>query len=189
MKRYLLYNVYAALFLGLLCGCAGRAGRREMQEVFLAQVLGVDWAWNEVALTASDGERLLRAEGGSAEKSHQRLKESGEGYVALTHVEHIVVGERSDLRAVLEGALKGEEVGQGAWIWAAEEGTARELLEQAGGGAKRLEAIGSNTAGFRPLSVMEALVWLEETGRVAVPALEMEDGMLTLAGERVWRED
>lgn len=189
MKRAILYNVYLSTLLAcLLCGCGAEAGRHEMEDVFLVEVLGVDWGRDNVALTAADAERILRADGGTAQRSHQRLKEGGEGYVALTHVEHIVAGAQGDLRAVLEGALQGNEVGQTATIWISVDTTARELLEQAGGGAKRLEAIKNNTRDFHPVTVMEALVSLEETGTVVLPAVNMEDGKLTLAGERIWKE-
>ena len=188
MKRLMLYNVYLCLLTAFLCGCGTEAGRHELEDVFLVEVLGVDWGRDNVALTAADAERVLRADGGTAQRSYQRLKEGGEGYVALTHVEHIVAGAHGDLRAVLEGALQGDEVGQTAAVWISVDTTARELLEQAGGGAKRLEAIQNNTRDFRPVTVMEALVSLEETGTVILPVINMEDGKLTLAGERIWRE-
>jgi len=105
---------FKRILSALLCGCG--AGRQEMEDVFLVEALGVDWSEEAVVLTAADKEKLLRAEGSTAQQSHRHLKEGGEGYVALTHVEHIVAGAECDLRAVLEGALQGEEVGQTALL-------------------------------------------------------------------------
>jgi len=187
LKRYILYNVYlGAVLSALLCGCG--AGRQEMEDVFLVEALGVDWSEEAVVLTAADKEKLLRAEGSTAQQSHRHLKEGGEGYVALTHVEHIVAGAECDLRAVLEGALQGEEVGQTALLWMAEAGSARDLMEQVNGGVRRLEAIEKNAQGLRPVSVMEGLTCLEETGVVALPTLAVEKGELIWTGERIWTE-
>lgn len=187
MKHYILYNVYLCLFLTLiLCGCG--AGRQEMEDIFLVEVLGVDWSEEAVVLTAADRETVLLAEGKSAQQSHQHLKEEGERYVALTHVGHIVAGAECDLRAVLEGALQGEEVGQTALLWLVEAGSARELLEQVNGGARRLEAIEKNSRGLHPVSVMAGLTCLEETGEVTLPMLAVEDGELIWTGERKWME-
>ena len=53
---------------------------------------------------------------------------------------------------------------------------------------KALEAIEKNAQGLRPVSVMEGLTCLEETGVVALPTLAVEKGELIWTGERIWTE-
>lgn len=191
-------RVVAAL-CGLLCallaGCEALPYPRELQDTLLVQVLGVDWTEDGIALTAAGEPRegknseVLTAGGKGPEESHQALKEAGEAYVALTHVTQILVGEGSDLRSVLEGALKGKEVGQTATVWLVREGTARALMEEVGGGAKRLTSIELNAAGLSPRTVLDALAELERYGQVDLPALTVKDGVLAAAGMTVWKEE
>lgn len=195
MKNRLNAVLLCALLCGLLTGCEVLPYPRELEDTLLVRVLGVDWAGEEVALTAAgeprDGEesKVLTAEGTSPEESHQSLKEAGEEYVALTHVTQIVVGENSDLRAVLEGALVGKEVGQTATVWLVREGTARTLMEEVKGGAKRLTSIELNTAGLTPRTVLDALAELERYHEVDLPTLSVKDGRLEMAGMTVWKEE
>lgn len=183
------------LLCSLLAGCEVLPYPRELEDTLLVRVLGVDWKKDDVSLTAADLPeegalaRILTAEGSSPEESHQALKEAGEEYVALTHVTQIVVGEGSDLRAVLEGALKGREVGQTATVWLVREGTARRLMERVEGGAKRLTSIELNAAGITARTVLDALAELERYGEVELPALETEEGVLIAAGMTVWKEE
>lgn len=195
MKNRLNAVLLCALLCGLLTGCEVLPYPRELEDTLLVRVLGVDWTGEEVALTAAgeprDGEesKVLTAEGTSPEESHQSLKEAGEEYVALTHVTQIVVGENSDLRAVLEGALVGKEVGQTATVWLVREGTARALMEEVKGGAKRLTSIELNTAGLTPRTVLDALAELERYHEVDLPTLSVKDGRLEMAGMTVWKEE
>jgi len=179
----------------LLVGCDVLPYPRELEETMLVRVLGVDWTESGILLTAADvpeeGQqpRLLTADGTTPEESHQNLKQAGEEYVALTHVTQIVVGAGSDLRAVLEGALKGREVGQTATVWLAADGTARSLLEAAGGGARRLTSLELNAAELEKRTVVDALAELERKGEVSLPALLVEKDKLEPAGMKVWREN
>lgn len=185
-----------ALLCAALAGCETLPYPRELEDTMLVRVLGVDWSAEEVALTAAslpregeETEELLCVRAPGAEESHQRLKEAGEEYVALTHVTQIVVGEGSDLRAVLEGALEGREVGQTATVWLCREGTALDLMQAVGGGARRLTSIELNTRDLDAVTVLDALAELERTHRVALPALAVEEGRLEWVGVRLWKEE
>jgi len=109
--------------------------------------------------------------------------------VALTHVTQLVVGAESDLRAVLEAALAQREIGQTATVWLAQDGPAKELLEQVGGGAKRLTSLELNADELEARTVLDALAQLEQDGQVALPALTVADGALEAAGMTVWKEE
>ena len=167
----------------LLCGCGALPYPRELENTLLMRVLGVDQSWDEVVVTAANipekGEEKisLTAKGKDLEESCQRLKETGEEYVALTHVTQIVIGEDSDLQAVLQAVLEQKEVGQTATVWRCE-GTAWETMEKTGGGAKRLTSLELNQSGLKTVTVLEALAQLEETGEVALPELTVKDGAL-----------
>lgn len=188
------------LACGLLClllsGCEALPYPRELEETMLVRVLGVDWTEAGVALTAADipqeGDQeeaeLLKVFAPTPEESQQKLKEAGEEYVALTHVTQILVGEDSDLRRVLEGALAGAEVGQTSTVWLVKTGTARDLMEAVNGGAKRLTSIELNVSGVTPRTVLEALAELEHEGTVSLPALTAKDGNLEPAGMVEWKE-
>jgi len=178
MKRLLI-----CLPLLLLCGCEVLPYPRELESTVLVRVLGVDLVGDGLILTAADipGEgkevTLLSAEGKDFEEGVQKLKEAGEEYVALTHVTQIVVGEGSDLRPVMEGALLQREVGQSATVWRAK-GRARTLMEGVNGGAKRLTSLELNTAGLSTATVLEVLAKLEEGDKVELPCLEEKEGIL-----------
>lgn len=179
-----------------LAGCETLPYPRELEDTMLVRVLGVDWTAEEVALTAAsipqegeEAEELLCVRAPGAEESHRKLKEAGEEYVALTHVTQIIVGEGSDLRAVLEGALEGREVGQTASVWLCREGTAQELMEAVGGGARRLTSIELNTEGLNAMTVLDALADLERTHQVTLPALAVEEERLECVGTKLWKEE
>lgn len=177
----------------LLAGCDVLPYPRELESTMLIGTLGVDWG-EEVNLTAAETveereeARVLTASGETLEAGKAALKRKGEEYVALTHVTQLVIGEGSDLRAVLEGTLAEREVGQTATVWLAEQGSARALLTEAGGGARRLNSIELNY-GMEIPTVLEALARLEESREVRLPALRVENGTLELAGEILWKEE
>lgn len=162
------------------CGCEALPYPRELESTMLVRVLGVDQTQEEVRLTAADmgeGSVVLMAEGRSFEEACQNLKQAGEEYVALTHVTQILVGEESDLQAVLEAALAQKEVGQSATVWWAE-GGAGELMKSVGGGARRLTSIELNTERLNTATVLEALAELEEGGAVPLPKIGRRNGVL-----------
>lgn len=193
MKRMLL----CLLAFLPLTGCEALPFARELEETMLVQVLGVDWTDAGVTLTAvSDpgegsgdgGAEVLSGAGRGLAEAEAALKGAGEEYVALTHVSQLVLGANSKLSTVLEAALEEPALGQGATVWLAADGTAKELLEGAGGGAKRLSSIELNS-GVTPVSVLEGLMRLEEKGLVELPVLGLEGETLVPVGMELIRED
>ena len=162
----------------------------------LVQVLGVDWTQSAVELTAAGDPKaggggsaaVLTAQGKDFEEAKANLRAAGEEYVSLTHVTQIVLGAETDLEAVLVTALKEPALSQSATVWLAEDGSAKELLERVDGGAKRLASIELNSA-VEPVTVLQSRMRLEERGRVEVPALSVEEDILTWVGMKTWLED
>lgn len=189
MKRVLLLLAAYAV----LTGCQARPYARELESVMLVQVLGVDWSEGRVELTAAsepgaDGAALLlSAAGEDLEAARAALQAAGEEYVSLTHVTQIVLGAQTDLRTVLEAALVEPALSQSATVWLAQEGCAKELLEAAEGGAKRLSSIELNS-GVQPVTVLQSLMRLEETGRTRTPQLKAGEYGLEWCGTAVWEE-
>ena len=193
MKRVL---IILLAFLPLT-GCEALPFARELEATMLVQVLGVDWTHDGVTLTAASdpgegsgdaGTPVLSASGANLEEAEAALKGAGEEYVSLTHVTQLVLGADSDLPAVLVAALEEPALGQGATVWLAEDGTAQELLEGAGGGAKRLSSIELN-AGVPSVTVLQSLMRLEENGWVELPALKLEGETLAPAGTKQIQEE
>ena len=193
MKRVL---IILLAFLPLT-GCEALPFARELEATMLVQVLGVDWTHDGVTLTAASdpgegsgdaGTPVLSASGTNLKEAEAALKGAGEEYVSLTHVTQLVLGADSDLPAVLEAALEEPALGQGATVWLAEDGTAQELLEGAGGGAKRLSSIELN-AGVPSVTVLQSLMRLEENGWVGLPALKLEGDTLAPAGTKQIQEE
>lgn len=180
-----------------LAGCEALPFARELEDTMLVQVLGVDWTDDGVTLTAASdpGEgsgdaraAVLSASGRNLEEAKAALKGAGEEYVSLTHVTQLVLGADTDLPAVLEAALEEPALGQSATVWLAANGTAQKLLEGAGGGAKRLSSIELN-AGAPSVTVLQSLMRLEEDGWVELPALNLKEKTLVLAGTVQIREE
>lgn len=180
-----------------LAGCEALPFARELEATMLVQVLGVDWTDDGVTLTAASdpGEgsgdakaSVLSGSGRDLEEAKATLKGAGEEYVSLTHVTQLVLGADTDLPAVLEAALEEPALGQSATVWLAADGTARELMEGAGGGAKRLSSIELNS-GAPSVTVLQSLMRLEEDGWVELPVLTLEGETLALAGTVQIRED
>lgn len=174
----------------LLSGCGEAAFSRELEDTMLVQVLGVDWTEDGVILTAacdpesgSDGARtgVLSAWGETLEQAKAALQMAGEERVVLTHVAQLVLGEGTLLDDVLYAALDDPALGQGATVWLTEAGTARELLSAVDGGAKRLASIELNS-GTQPVPVLKTLMHLEERGWAELPALRVQEDVLSLAG-------
>ena len=183
MKRVLIY-LLACL---MLTGCEALPFARELESTMLVQVLGIDWTEEGVVLTAASdpgaggGIAVLSAAGQNLQKAKEALKGTGEEYVSLTHVTQIVLGAESDYQKVLEAALEELALGQEATVWLTAEGTANQMMLSVNGGAKRLFSIELNS-GVRPVTVLQSLMRLEETGGVRLPVLEAKGNTL------VWKE-
>lgn len=171
----------------MLTGCGAKPFARELEETALVQVLGVDWTDGWVQLTAAcaagTGETqgsVLSADGADFESACAALQAAGEKYVSLTHVTQIVLGKETNLIKVLRAALDEPALSQKATVWAAA-GSARELMEGVGGGARRLSSIELNS-GVVPVTVLQSRMRLEERGRVEIPAIRNDRGILQPAG-------
>ena len=189
--------VICLLLLLPLTGCEALPFARELEATMLVQVLGVDWTDDGVTLTAASDPNegsgdtraaVLSGAGADLEEAKAALKAAGEEYVSLTHVTQLVLGADTDLPAVLEAALEEPALGQSATVWLAAEGTAKDLLEGADGGAKRLSSLELN-AGAPSVTVLRSLMRLGEDGRVELPVLTLEEETLALAGTRLIREE
>lgn len=186
MKRILC--CLAALLL--LSGCESLPFARELEATMLVQVLGVDWTHEGVTLTAASDPgtgsgnakaAILSASGTDLEQAKAALQGAGEEYVALTHVAQLVLGAQTDPAIVLEAALEEPALGQGATVWLAADTAAKDLLEGAGGGAKRLSSIELN-GGVEPVTVLQGLMRLEEGRRIELPRLTLKGEQLVLDG-------
>ena len=186
MKRVLL----CLLVCLVLTGCEALPFARELESTMLVQVLGVDWTQDGVVLTAAcdqavgAGVAVLSASGRNLQEAKEALVGAGEVYVSLTHVTQIVLGAESDHQTVLEAALEEPALGQGATVWLAAEGTANKMMVSVNGGAKRLSSIELNS-GVRPVTVLQSLMRLEETGSVRLPVLEVKGNVLVWKGTDV----
>ena len=179
-----------------LAGCESLPFARELESTMLVQVLGVDWNSGGVTLTAAsdpgeggenNGTAVISVSAVDLDQAKAALKGAGEEYVSLTHVAQLVIGADTGVRDVLEAALEDPALGQGATVWLAETG-AKELMEGVGGGAKRLSSIELNN-GIEPVTVLQSLSRLEETGQVELPVLTVEGETLVPAGTRLIWED
>lgn len=174
----------------LLSGCESLPFARELEATMLVQVLGVDWTQEGVTLTAASDPgtgggngktAVLSASGVDLAQAKAALQGAGEEYVALTHVTQLVLGAQTDLTAVLEAALEEPALGQGATVWVAADGTAKELLEGAGGGAKRLSSIELN-GGVKLITVLQGLMRMEEERQIELPQLTLKEKQLVVDG-------
>lgn len=185
MKRVLL----CVLVCLVLTGCEAVPFARELESTMLVQALGVDWTEDGVILTAASdpgaggGTAVLSASGPSLQAAKAALKGAGEEFVSLTHVAQIVLGADSKHRAILEAALAEPALGQGATVWLTAGGTAKWLLESVNEGAKRLSSIELNS-GVEPVTVLQVLMELEETGSAVLPVLTAEEDTLLWKGVR-----
>ena len=186
MKRVLLCLVTCMV----LTGCEALPFARELESTMLVQVLGMDWDQDGVILTAASdpgsgsGVPVLSASGRDLQEAKKALVGTGDVYVSLTHVTQIVLGKESDHQKVLEAALEETALGQGATVWLAAEGTANQMMVSVNGGAKRLSSIELNS-GVRPITVLQSLTRMEETGSVRLPVLQAKGNTLVWKGTNV----
>ena len=178
-------GIWAVCLLFLLAGCAPNA--REPDSIALVRVLGVDGS-GPVTVSAVCGGTDQRdpargsAVGADFASARQALPWVGEEELALTHLSYIVVGEGAELREVLEGVLDDGELACTATLWQTEEAAA--LLVPCKDPASRLTLL--EEQGVKAPTVSEALAALEEEGRVELPRLMEEEGILRLVEEALW---
>ena len=169
----------------VLTGCAPNA--REPDSMALVRVLGVDGA-GPVTVTAVCGgtDQKDSARGSAVGEDFAAARESlpwvGEEELALTHLSYIVVGGETDLREVLEYVLADGELACTATLW--QTGNAAALLAPCKDPASRLTLL--EEQGVKAPTVVEALAALEREGRVELPYLVEEEGLLQLVEQALW---
>lgn len=175
----------------LLTGCSGLPTAREMGDMALLRVMGVDAAPAGVAVTGSTGPRAkgLQEEGEAAlTLSADRESLSGaclamqgqsDSYVFFGYVDQLLLGEelaRRDIRPVLDYFARDAELGLGARLWLVRGDTARNAVSAGGedGVDKRLETLRHDSEmGVAALTrtAGEVYTGLLEQGSAFVPAL------------------
>lgn len=174
------------MLVSLLTACGGR----ELADVTLIRVLGVDGA-GPLELTAlGDGEEdaVYRTVGDDLPAAEAGLNELGTTRLEVTHVGQLVLGPDADAGQILYQAVTDRKSGYGATVWLCREGlSAAALLEGAQAPSARLEALQENGGAGAP-TVLEALSTLSRTGRVSLPVVALERGEVCLAGRATVEE-
>lgn len=192
MKRCLL----CAVLCLCLCGCEAMPFARELEATMLVQVLGVDWTPERVVVTAASDPKqgnenataVLSATGNNIDQAQNNLDGAGEEYVSFTHVAQLVLGADTPVRVILEAAMEEPTLGQGATVWVVEDGSAMELLKAVDGGARRLSSIQLN-GGVESVTVLQALMRLEEHGQIALPRLTLKEKQMVLGDTIIIKEE
>lgn len=188
MKRVLILWAAASL---LLTGCGRLPEAREMGDMALLRVMGVDAAPAGVAVTGSTGPRAkgLQAEGepaltlaadqSSLSAACLAMQGQSDSYVFFGYVDQLMVGEalaEQGLRPVLDYFARDRELGLGAQLWLIRNGTAREAVSAGGeeGIDKRLETLQHDSEmGVASVTRTAGEVYTDllEQGSAFVPAL------------------
>lgn len=183
MRKLMLISLVLAALL-----TAG--GSRELTDVTLVQVLGVDGS-GPVTLTAVGDEeevpRRYRAQGPDVVQAQEGLKKLGETRLEVTHVAQLVLGPDAAVEEVLWQEVTHRESGYGATLWLTEDGTAEELLTAAALPAQRLRSMEEN-GGVAAPTLLEALSALTREGRVVLPVLGLVGEELRVVGWRTVEE-
>lgn len=173
-----------AALLALVCLLS--ACGRELSQVTLIRVLGVDEGAAGLTLTARSGDAASSAQTGRGETlsaALEDLKGAGNTRLELTHVTAVVAGEVENLADLLWQQVNHRKSGYGATLWLSDAPTAAELLAGVEDPAARLKSLEEN-AGVAAPTLMEALRALSERGQVTLPVLGREGDTLCLTG---WR--
>lgn len=209
MKRSL--ALWAAVCL-LLAGCDRFPQAREMGDMALLRVMGVDAAPAGVAVTGSTGPRArgLQAEGepaltleadrSSLSAACLAMQGQSDSYVFFGYVDQLIVGEElaeQGLRPALDYFARDKELGLGAQLWLVRNGTARKALSAGGeeGIDKRLETLRHDSEmGIASITRTAGEVYTDllERGAAFVPALSPlgeEEAVLIQGGYGILRGD
>jgi len=168
----------------LLCGCTGGEHGREPEDTVLIQVFGVDRMGGLCLLTAAGpngkGETVIQSvEGKNLEEAFAALPGSGEEWISVKNVTHILLGDGVDPTEVLAFILDDSGMSWRAFVWYAPIAGAV-ISEEKDGGNGRLSVL--ERAGEKTVCMLDVLAELKETGRVSVPMLARVDGQLEISG-------
>lgn len=178
----------------LLAGCSLLPAPREMEDMALVRTMGVDASGEELLLTAapSRGEETQQARSPTLAGACLRMKGRGEEFLFFGCADQVLVGEelaRRGITPVLEGLAGDGELSLGADLWI-QEGTAA-----SGAGCfpeQRLETLRRDSAlGTAPLTRTAGEIYADllDWGTAWVPALALEEGLLTQSGYGVLERD
>ena len=173
-----------------LTGCSARLRepyRRQMDDLALLRVVGVDAADNGVALTvAADGVdggqgEVLRAQSATLAGAMRATREQGERYVFYGHVDRLLLGEEltgQGIGPVLDCLARDSELGPDCRLWVVR-GRAEQAVGAVNGLSRRLEQL---ERGVEVPSAGDAMGVLAREGSLWLPALEAveQDGQATL---------
>ncbi|MGF7144599.1 spore germination protein KC [Anaerotaenia torta] len=108
MKRRMFPGILSLLLCGLLCGCTHDMNRKEIDEIDLALVLGIDYSDSEYELSAlysagggadseeggaSGEEKLAKGKGGSMYEALEDLKQKNRKNITLAQAGSFLIGE------------------------------------------------------------------------------------------------
>ena len=198
---------WTAAALALLLVVWGRSGLvsrpREMGELALVRVMGVDAEAGGTALTVSTGARgqraplTLTATGPGLSAAAQAAQSAGESRLYYGHADELLLGERAaeeTLGQMIDCLCRERAQSLGAQIWVIRGGTARAAMEARSGAdvCQRLEVLAADSRSGR--SVPGRTV-LETAGSMAagesfwLPALTLDgEGQLARDGYAVVRD-
>lgn len=184
-KRGLLLFLFCVLPLS---GCAGGSRGREPENTVMAQVVGVDRVGGTWFLTAegkaAGGERVLqKARGSSLAEAFDGLSGGGDRWLSVTGVSDFLLGDGVEPREVLLFVLDNSGMSWRADVWHVP--IAAAVMEECESIGDRLTVL--KEGGTETVSVLDALVGLEEEGRTSLPALTARDGNMMGVGT-IWYE-
>lgn len=172
----------ALIFVSLLAAlwALGRnAGGRELTDVTLVQTLGVDGA-GPVTLTATGeaeaGPICRTARGPDIVHARSAMALADPTRLELTHIAQLVLGPETPVEETLWQALLNRKSGCNATIWLSR-GPAEALVAGAEQPFRRLRTLEESGPVTAP-TLLEAAWALAEEGRVDLPVLALEDGVL-----------
>lgn len=192
----------AAAICVLLAGCGQFPAAREMGDMALMRVMGIDKAAAGVAVTGSTGPRasglqgegepslVLTAERESLSGACLAMQGQSDSYVFFGYVDQLLIGEelaKKGVQPALDYFTRDAELGLGARLWLARGSTAREAVSAGGerGVDSRLATLqtdGKMGIAARSRTAGEVYADLLELGCAYVPALSPSgDGAAVLA--------
>ena len=183
MRRGLSLALAAAL---LLSGCGALPRPREMGDMALLRVMGVDRGEGGPAMSAATGPqapeqpaRLWQGEGTSLSAAAQAIQSRSDRYVFFGYVDQLLLGEDQSRRGVEDifaYVARDTQLSLAARLWIIQDGDAHGALEAGGdqGVESRLATLaadGEMGLSIRPRRVGEVYAQLLEQGCSYAPAL------------------
>ena len=193
MRRGLSLALAAAL---LLSGCGALPRPREMGDMALLRVMGVDRGEGGPAMSAATGPqapeqpaRLWQGEGTSLSAAAQAIQSRSDRYVFFGYVDQLLLGEDQSRRGVEDifaYVARDTQLSLAARLWVVQDGDAHGALEAGGdqGVESRLATLaadGEMGLSIRPRRVGEVYAQLLEQGCSYAPALTVGEAELTAA--------